>query len=627
MVVMMSVMRPISSYIPTGGGALYFTAWAGSAFMAAVVATEILVDPPASAIVALPLVSICMLSCAELTKKQNPQLLQNFVASACLVMSSLTTAFIFMQSLVYAKACHISYNKGQAGIPFIFELAYPLALLGWGIPITKILYSRGLELLSSSSWTPMENYLKRSLEERKKLSIFWDKVLFCMGIIHPASIQSLPFNQFAQEATIDFFSTDEKKDSITSHLNRIENLSEDTVNSEGPLSWELALKYFNYMPKEDQDKLLEKLLLAAYPMQEAICTHLKINTLAEAFLAPIKTEIETKGKKLKEEHGAFIEECQTNYAKIKEDPSATTAASNVKNLIKTIISRCHQIRIFCPSLDTRPLRRIQVDLQMGETSKKINTLVPTASNDTIDEEPTSYYLPINYVDGNQRDKFLNDLKSILGNGDSDEILGRHGIRKMGEFIEKVLDGDHNLLKNTDANRTSVLDRLRTYLRDPQLPLYTWLLGEVKQKSFSTINLAAKAAYYAVYLFQMGMFISVGSTSCVLGALSYPLYRRSPTMRRLFEVCSYERLKLVQFVHGLSQFLIPSLRAEYSGSDIYGKMRVLSIQLRTGSALYAIARSNSSMLQLLLGMALIRELGNQFPRFTPSFLVNGSDTLF
>jgi hypothetical protein len=591
---MPTALAAITPYIPTVSGTLYYTAWVATAIVTDVVAFKSFFHPEivGPVIFASVCIGIHVIGFNWLVKMPEPEsyrrdslFLQRYVAIACLVMSSVASVFIITQASMYAILFYTAYTKQKLASEMLLQLAVPLALLGWGIPITRILYARGLELMRLASWSPMEHYLQRSKEERGKISLIWDQLLFCSGIIHPASIQSIPFNQAAQEATIDFFTTEEKKQVIEHHLKYIQDLSDDFVDSEGPISWELAVQYFTCLSDPDQDKFLDKLLLAARPMQGAICAHLLITTLAEAFPPRIKAKIEEKQRQLQEFHPIFVKICQEQYEKITSSQTLELEHVTIADdLIRKIISHSYQVNVFCPDLDVRALRQIQRDLQLGETSNKMRPLRSPSAH-IVDEEWTSFYLVRNYVDADQRVQFAQDLQTVLG-GDIDTTLSRHGIDKMDAFIEKVFKGDRALLHNTAQNRTQVLRNLKAYLRDPQIAWYTWMVGEIKQKGSAAFRLATKVAYYATFVLQIWAIIASDLQQCaggmLWGAVGYIAYQNSPSYQRVWAIVSQHHFLNILAIRSV---LSPVPATAHDYADIFGTMRVLSLQLMIGEIAY------------------------------------------
>jgi hypothetical protein len=325
---------------------------------------------------------------------------------------------------------------------------------------------------------------------------------------------------------------------------------------------------------------------------------LQLPDFIEEFPENIRLKIIAKRHKLQQSHDAFFQKSQEEFGTLDQqlDPSTLSLeafeelSKEIAKLRMSIMEHCKWAALVCPELSLTSLRELLTKLQRGPFYSKLLACNNKYSiSELTDDDDTWDYLVRRYQGHGMR-----ELQRIFGVNTPDALaaaFAERGIATMPQFVQNVLEGNQELLKNQEE----VFRRLENYTKDFRRVWYTRFAGKTVNEVSRASIVAGRIAYLAAMILTTLIPVIHDPGSAVIGLLGPPVYWYSLTLQRILAIGSYhpglfEAVALFRFVIQRPLLKIfsrnrPDLSV-YDSADIWGKMRILSMELLTGNALLA-----------------------------------------
>lgn len=529
------------------------------------------------------------------------------------------------------------------------RLSYATALAGFVLPTIQVIYQRGMDLLKRAEWKQMKDYL--TIPDKKRTFSFFERYFLTISLIDTKNLlphfEDLPV--YEKSAVMCFFEGERQifLQTIQKQLDHymtfvpyasyayLFTASKDLFSSTLFLTANEKVKYLPSLVKirftEPQsltteekieyrrhiDTMFDGLGLTKacdYKVEDSAKTAKQISENWDDFLKPINDElnieaIEKINKKIEELERTdkadlhlidFRKEQTAIYEELMNRVQIEVINKRIQQWLKDVNSTIVELEIYGKENELLPrLRDIQKTFFKSELLKTIQLLTSkhSAAQETkIDpNEDTWVYFS---MDWDIFERFTNVLIGSISNNNENlsepELLGKaldlYKISTMGDFMEKVLKQDEDLLKKPDQ----FIEKLKKYIEDckSQDSLYLTLAGHVKKKSADVLDFTTFAIYRAVMIVGAVAPIVTCPVEFIVGAtaaLVFSILSCIPQTRNWVQMQRQGRLNVsyIRVAHNftsrrtLSDLLSLEVTREmalYRSASAAGKCRILSIEL-------------------------------------------------
>lgn len=538
-------------------------------------------------------------------------------ASNALVARSLHSLLKGLEALSNYK-----FNKATLYLG-LFSLA-----VGYGIPAAAFLYARGLEILRMAEFTPMEFYTHQPAAYKNMISLFLDKVGFCIEVLAPGALNSFPFLGRVQIMTIPFCS----EELVNERISTLADNCSRYPPAQAALLWQSTLSYlfiqnkkWDYLPKivdiGNQLPLDVRIEIGKLTNNQEVNPSIFPETIQNTIVEKqtiIRRDFHAKAGELEGEINTLAE------GLAKSDPTKEAELNEkAKQLLIEIDTLYKNVKSFTPELSLEKLRACMERLQRGEIQAKLQAIrskISAGQGIDNNQDTWDYFLSIVEPQQASYRKLLRLLAIPEQENLADtrkplhEALNQRGIATIGEFTSKVLKNDLALLKFP----SKALDQLENYLKDDRNILYRNLVGAAKVHANTLAFAAAKVTYLAVMNLISLTPLYTQPFAAAIGFIGSLPYYASPSLQDV--IClsslfisspftSLFRLATRRPFFGLFRGH-PALMDTYDTASVAGKLRILGVELLYANMLMQDKRLGG----FIAGAAIGREIwGSYWPQ--------------
>lgn len=547
-----------------------------------------------------------------------------------MVITSIVTSVFFASAALRSAPLIFTAARSLASLDMswaLLSLTTLTGMLGYGGEAARSLYYRGQELAQQETWKPMQDLMKNP--RRTEVSSIWNRFCLYVGITAPHRYTHLLAKLTASTQTADlvnsFLPSEARFETFKSNLSyfqAIQSVAAEEADAMKPL---LQSNYLNLTSEHQCEMAPTVIALNLFTLDQ----------LPDDVRQDYLRKKDEAGEKLGQ-LPTWQREKEALFSKIRTAPDdqidgLARGFSELRQQVADLTALCRQFGL--SDRRTNSLAELHNELMTHpsilELQQRVSTLRAKESEALDREDMTwNYFLvqldPVDRTCSRAKELMVTfqrklELPIDTNYASLDEKLNGLGIGTIGEFLDKVLLGDTEALKDTAAINQK-LDEFLAAKTDTRSQIYSYLGGVAKVQASSALDLVGRVAFRSVMIFTAVAPIISYPYLTAMGATTAVVYSIPPVTRWVDQsdflqiaTLRYRWLMQIATRRPFFSLLTGNFTHEtvpYLSADLLGKLRILAAELFFGSALHNASLDRNGQLRgvgaAVQGFAIGRE---------------------